>query len=124
MVEQLDPAAVESLYAETPDRFIAARVELVATLKGSDRPDAAKEAASLRKPTVAAWAVDRIARDHVGDIESLIAVGKDLASAQRGAVAGGRRRPTARGGFRTPASRGPSRPCSKVLPGERRHVRG
>ena len=89
MVEQLDRAAVESLYAETPDRFIAARDELVAKLKGSDKPDAAKEAASLHKPTVAAWAVDRIAREHVGDIESLIAVGKDLASAQREAAAGG-----------------------------------
>ena len=38
---------------------------------------------------MAAWAVDRIARDHADDIEALIAVGEDLASAQRQAAAGG-----------------------------------
>lgn len=89
MVEQLDRAAVEALYAETPHRFIAARNELVADLSGSGSSDAAKEAASLRKPTVAAWAVNRIARDHSHDIHALIDLGKDLASAQRAVAAGG-----------------------------------
>ncbi len=81
MVDELDPAAVETLYAETPDLFITARNELVASLKSAGRLDAAKQAMALRKPTVAAWAIDRIARDHARDIEALIAVGKDLASA-------------------------------------------
>ncbi|MGH2595575.1 MAG: hypothetical protein ACRDH7_06405 [Actinomycetota bacterium] len=44
---------------------------------------------ALRKPTVAAWAVDRLSNDHPRDIEALIQAGKDLASAQRRVAAGG-----------------------------------
>jgi hypothetical protein len=84
-----DPEGVEALYAEPPDRFVAARNELAARLgSGGDLP-AAKQVTALRKPTVAAWAVDRLARDRPRELEALIAAGKDLASAQRQVAAGG-----------------------------------
>lgn len=87
--EVLDPKAVEALYAETPDRFVAARNELASRLSNAGDPDAAKQVKALRRPTVAAWAVDRIARDRARELEALIRAGRDLASAQREVAAGG-----------------------------------
>jgi hypothetical protein len=87
--KELDPGTVEGLYAETPDRFVAARKELAARLKEGGDVRASKEAAALRKPTVTAWAVNRLARDQARDIEALIEAGKNLASAQREVAAGG-----------------------------------
>lgn len=89
MTEALDPAAVEALYAESPGRFIEARHDLVERLKEAGALDTAREARALRKPTTAAWAVNRIAREHPREMEALIAAGKDLASAQREVASGG-----------------------------------
>jgi hypothetical protein len=89
MGKELDPGAVEGLYAEPPEHFVAARKELAARLKEGGDAGASKEAAALRKPTVAAWVVNRLARDRAGDIETLIEAGKNLASAQRTMAAGG-----------------------------------
>jgi hypothetical protein len=80
---------IGALYAESPDRFVAARKELAARLGEAGDVRASKEVSALRKPTVAAWAVDRLALDHASDIEALIDVGKKLASAQREVAAGG-----------------------------------
>ena len=84
-----DPQGVEALYAETPDRFVAARNELAAQLKSAGDADAAKQVTALRRPTVAAWAVDLVSRDRPAELEALIRAGKDLASAQRAVAAGG-----------------------------------
>jgi hypothetical protein len=84
-----DPEGIEALYAETPDRFVAARNELAARLGSAGDLPAAKQVMGLRKPTVAAWAVDGLARDRPHELEALLAAGKDLASAQRQVAAGG-----------------------------------
>lgn len=89
MGEIQDPEGVEALYAEAPGRFIAARNELAAQLGSAGDLLAAKRVSSLRKPTVAAWAVDTLARDHPVDLEALIRAGTNLASAQRAMAAGG-----------------------------------
>jgi hypothetical protein len=83
-----DPEGVEALYAETPNRFVAARNELAAQLGSAGDLPAARQVTALRKPTVAAWAVDRLARDRPRELEALIAAGMDLASAQREVAAG------------------------------------
>jgi hypothetical protein len=87
--EALAPEIVEALYAETPDRFVSARTEHAARLKEAGDVAGSKALAALRKPTVVAWAVDRLARDHSGDVEALIEAGKALATAQRKVAAGG-----------------------------------
>lgn len=89
MGKALDPKVVEAIYAETPDRFVATRNEHAARLKEAGDAPGSKAVAALRKPTVAAWAVDRLARDRAGDIEALIEAGKSLASAQRKVASGG-----------------------------------
>jgi hypothetical protein len=70
----LDEIAIE-LYALSPERFTAARNARAAT---SDRELGARVKA-LRKPTVAAWAVDRLAR------EGQLAEALELAAALRDA---------------------------------------
>jgi hypothetical protein len=82
-------AAVDELYARPPDGFIAARTAIVERLKVDGDAEAAAEVAKLRKPSVAAWAVDRLAREHPDDIGALIVAGQELASAQRKVSAGG-----------------------------------
>ena len=79
---------VAALYAELPDRFVAARNELAARLKASGDAEGAKRVKALRRPTTAAWAVDRVARKRSTELESLIRAGGDLAAAQRAAAAG------------------------------------
>ena len=84
----MDPAAVAALYAEEPGRFVAARNDLAARLKERGDVQGASAVKALRRPTVAAWAVDALARDHAGDLDALVRAGEDLASAQRQVTAG------------------------------------
>jgi hypothetical protein len=79
----VDPNAISALYAEPPDGFIAARNELSARLKADGDAEGAKEVAALRKPSVAAWAVNTIARDRALDMDALIRLGKSLFEAQQ-----------------------------------------
>ena len=90
VAETVDPTTVEALYAELPDRFIGARNDLSTSLKSGGDLKGAKEVAALRKPSVAAWAVNRIARDRGPDVDALIRLGRTLSDAQRdvGAVGG------------------------------------
>ena len=60
-----DPAverAEEALYALPPDEFIAARNALAGRLRDAGERAAADEIRSLRKPSVAAWAVNQLVR--------------------------------------------------------------
>jgi len=79
---------VDELYSGDPDRFTATRNELAAGLKAEGRNQDASEVRALRKPTVAAWAVNRLVRDTPGDIDTLLAAGERLRTAQRGVMSG------------------------------------
>jgi hypothetical protein len=89
----LKPGDAEALYAGPLEAFMAARTELVKRLKDAGDADAAKEAAALRKPTVAAWAVDQLARTKPKDLDALFRAGGRLKDAQQRAVAGGEAKP-------------------------------
>ena len=76
-------AAVEQLYAVPPARFTPLRSELVAEAKSAGEKDLATSIGALRKPTVAAWAVNHFVREHgdeVGELRSFAAL---LREAQR-----------------------------------------
>lgn len=85
----LESGEVMALYAEMPARFIAARDALAARLKDAGDAEGAQQVKALRRPTVAAWAVDAVARDQAGDLSSLLRAGEDVASAQRQVAEGG-----------------------------------
>lgn len=67
----------DELYSLSPEDFTAARV---AAAK-ADKP-AAKEINALRKPTVAAWLVNTLARTEPDLLEELLSLGPALAEAQ------------------------------------------
>ena len=75
------------LYALPPEEFTAARNERAKALR-KEEPDLATELAKLPKPTAAAAAINRIARDDPSEVRALVQAGKALRSAQEAAVAG------------------------------------
>lgn len=76
------------LYGLPLDRFIPERAALVKALRGEQRRDEASEVAALRKPSVAAWAVNQLVRTQTTQMEALFAAGDDLVQAQADAAAG------------------------------------
>ena len=82
-------AAVDALYADEPDGFIAARDDLARRLRAAGRREDAATVKALRRPTVAAWAVNRVARERADDVADLRALGDDLRRAQDAVLGGG-----------------------------------
>jgi len=80
--------APEDLYGLPLEEFTPARDALAKELKASGRKDEAAEVKSLRKPSVAAWALNRTARDHGDAIAALRSAGADLREAQNEALSG------------------------------------
>lgn len=76
----LDSVADE-LYSLPPEEFTAARD---AAAKQADDPALTKAVKALRKPTVAAHAVNQIVRTHPDDIDGLLEIGDELRAAMTG----------------------------------------
>jgi len=70
----------DRLYALEPEEFTAARDVAVKNADGDDR----KAVKALRKPTVAAYVVNMLARSNRDDVEALVALGDDLRKAMAG----------------------------------------
>jgi hypothetical protein len=88
--EAVEQAARE-LYGLPPGEFTRARDARVKELrKGGDR-EAADAVKALRKPTVAAWALNQLARRRAKDVERLLAAGEELRGAQEELLGGGDR---------------------------------
>src|SRR6266542_6194002 len=81
-------AGVERLYGLAPEEFVAARDELARQLRKDGDATAAKRVAGLRRPTVAAWAVNQAARRRPELVTDLIEAGERLRQAQRRALSG------------------------------------
>jgi hypothetical protein len=84
--------APEDLYGLPLEEFTPARDALAKELKAAGRKDEAAEVKSLRKPSLAAWALNRAARDHGDAIAALRTAGADLRGAQDEALSGDARR--------------------------------
>jgi hypothetical protein len=79
---------IDRLYALAPEEFVAARGELAKRLRSDGDGAAAKTVAALRRPTVAAWAVNQAARRRPELVRDLIEAGERLRQAQRRALSG------------------------------------
>ena len=64
--------SVSDLYILPLDEFTAARDELVQRLKSEGDDEEAKRVGKLRKPSVAAWALNRAARNNPEAVSSLL----------------------------------------------------
>lgn len=77
---QVDP---DALYALAPEDFTAARDAAAKAARADGDAAAAKALAALRRPSVAAWLVNRLAAGQAELLGQLLALGPALADAQR-----------------------------------------
>lgn len=71
----------DRLYGLDVSDFIAAREAEARAAKQAGRGDLARQVAALRKPTVAAWAVNQLSRRHPDELAELLDLGEDLRAA-------------------------------------------
>ncbi len=76
-------AAVAQLYAVPPGRFTPLRAELVASARTAGDKELATTVGALRKPTVAAWAVNHVVRTRPDAVADFLAFADLLREAQR-----------------------------------------
>ena len=69
------------LYALPLDEFTAARDKLARDLKDAGATEDAARVKALRKPSVAAWTVNQLARRHPEDMEKLLALRDEMEDA-------------------------------------------
>ena len=79
---------LDRLYGLPLKEFVAARDELAKRLRGDDRREEADQVKALRKPAVAAWLVNRLAREREIDVQRLLKASETLRNAQADAAAG------------------------------------
>ena len=84
---------IDRLYGLPLAEFTPARDELAARLRREGDADGAAEVKRLRKPSVAAWALNQVSRTNPKGVKELIETGRRLRQAQEGLLAGGRRDP-------------------------------
>jgi len=83
----MDGVEIDDLYGLGLDRFIPERASLVRELRSrGDREQAAK-VAGLRKPSVAAWAVNQLVRTQRREVDELFAAGDALRDVHAGVLA-------------------------------------
>ncbi|HEV2786273.1 MAG TPA: hypothetical protein VGV67_07800, partial [Solirubrobacteraceae bacterium] len=81
----MDP---DDLYGLPLDQFIPERTALVRALRADKRRDEAAAVAALRKPSVAAWAVNQLVRTQGAAAQELYDAGDALRAAQSDLLAG------------------------------------
>ena len=79
---------VDELYAVTPEEFVAARNALAKELKAAGAKEDAAAVAKLRRPSVTAWALNKVARTDADLVAAALDAGERLRVASDDAVAG------------------------------------
>lgn len=82
---------ISDLYAGPLGDFTSHRDALAKRLRGEGDRDAAQEVKALRKPSVTAWALNRVCHRKSKRIEALLAAGVELRAAQEQLIASGDR---------------------------------
>jgi len=72
----------EELYGLLPEEFMAARTAAVKAARDDGDRDLAKAIQTLRRPTVAAWSVNLLARRRAELVEQVVSLGGSLREAQ------------------------------------------
>jgi len=87
--EDVDERAdIDALYALPLEQFTPERNRLARELRESGDGGAAKEVGALRKPVLAAWVVNQLARTHARDVDLLLDAGNRLLEEQRAGTPG------------------------------------
>jgi hypothetical protein len=80
---------VDDLYGLPLDRFVPERAAQVRALRSAGEREQATAVAALRKPSVAAWAVNQLIRTQRREVQALLDAGDALRDAQADVLAGG-----------------------------------
>jgi hypothetical protein len=80
--------AIDRLYGAELAEFVPERTRLAKELRAEGRREEAEQVAKLRKPTVAAWAVNQLTRQQRRDVDLLLDAGHRLREAQAGVLRG------------------------------------
>lgn len=88
MADELE-RRIDALYGLPLDRFAIERDALVKQLRTAGDRSAADRVKGLRKPVVAAWALNQLARQDPRGVTDLVQLGMRLRDAQRRAISGG-----------------------------------
>jgi hypothetical protein len=80
---------LDDLYGVPLDRFVPERATLVRALRSAGEREQAAAVAALRKPSVAAWAVNQLVRTRRAEVDGLLRAGDALREAQAGVLSGG-----------------------------------
>jgi hypothetical protein len=78
----------QDLYGLPLEEFVSARGALAKTLRKQDKREQAQEVAALRKPSVAAWAVNQLVRTQQREVAAVFSAGDALQAAQSQLLAG------------------------------------
>ncbi len=78
----------QDLYGLPLEEFVSARGALAKTLRKQGQREQAQEIAALRKPSVAAWAVNQLVRTQQREVAALFSAGDALQAAQSQLLAG------------------------------------
>src|SRR3989440_3015544 len=79
---------LDRLYGLPLEEFTAARNELSTRLRKAGQAEAAESVRTFRKPSVAVWAVNQLARRHADEVHELVTAGERLRDAQVTAMRG------------------------------------
>jgi hypothetical protein len=79
---------IDALYTGSPESFVAARDALAKRLREDGSAEEAAAVKALRRPTVAACALNRLAHERPKSLQPLFDLARDLRKAQRGALSG------------------------------------
>ena len=83
------PDPVDELYGAPLDEFVPRRDALARSLRKEGKREEAEAVKALRKPSVAAWAVNVLAREERGAVDELLAAGERLRAAHAELLDGG-----------------------------------
>src|SRR3954468_6667981 len=83
--------AIDRLYGVALDQFVSERAQLVKELRAAEQREDADAVGKLKKPTVAASMLNRLAREHRRGVDLLLYAGDRLREAQAGVLRGDER---------------------------------
>ncbi len=88
VVDAAGDDSADPLFAVPPEKFVAARNELVSKLQASGNRKAASEIKALGRPSVAVWTINQLSRRQPEKVAALLEAGKRLRKSQ-GSLGGG-----------------------------------
>src|SRR4051794_16212532 len=87
--DELDESILTGLYGAPPDEFVARRKAMAADLRATGNRDGARAVLALRRPSLAEWALNRVAAEDPGAVAEFVTAADAVERAQTEAFRGG-----------------------------------